>query len=96
MGDFFHNVNILKMYVTTGSSPTNVKVTFHTCSFIYLFLEDIKADIDSQASPQGETPEEMRIGALCVVLDRFMFFSFCLMVIPSTFTSLYQFVCFFV
>lgn len=37
---FFHNVNILKMYVTTCSSPTNVKVTFQLSLFIY-FKEDL-------------------------------------------------------
>lgn len=33
---FLHNVSTLKMYATTSSRPTNVKVTFQMCLFIYL------------------------------------------------------------
>lgn len=52
---FFHNVNILKMYVTTCFTPTNVEVTFQMCvlSFCCFFLQHFKADIDSHSNTHG-------------------------------------------
>lgn len=44
-GRFFHNVNILKMYVTTCSSPINVNVTFQSIKQLILTHRPISISV---------------------------------------------------
>lgn len=72
VADIFHNVSILKMYVTTCSSQTNVKVTFQIGILCLSVCLCSIAHIDSH----GRIHRRVRISDLSLVFYGFMFYRY--------------------
>lgn len=72
VADIFHNVSILKMYVTTCSSQTNVEVTFQIGILCLSICLCSIAHIDSH----GRIHRRIRISDLSLVFYRFMFYCY--------------------
>lgn len=70
--DIFHNVSILKMYVTTCSSQTNVKVTFQIGILCLSVCLCSIAHIDSH----GRIHRRVRSSDLSLVFYGFMFYCY--------------------